>query len=40
MMRQLQKKVDGGQVTKRELNKTKLCDWICEEREYRLLCKV
>ena len=26
------KKGDGGQVTKRELNKTKFCDWICEEK--------
>ena len=24
------KKEDGGQVTKSELNKTKFCDWICE----------
>ena len=24
------KKGDGGQVTKRELNKIKFCDWICE----------
>ena len=23
---------DGGQVTKRKLNKTKFCDWICEEK--------
>ena len=23
---------DGGQVTKQKLNKTKFCDWICEEK--------
>ena len=26
------KKGDGGQVTKRVLNKTKFCDWICEQQ--------
>ncbi len=26
------KKGDGGQVAKRELNKTKFCDWICEQK--------
>ena len=26
------KKGDGGQVTEQELNKTKFCDWICEEK--------
>lgn len=26
------KKGDGGQVTEQDLNKTKFCDWICEEK--------
>ena len=28
----VRKKGDGGQVTNRDLNKTKFCDWICEHK--------